>query len=410
MSAQPIAAIDRDDPLTPQHPYRRLLRGWTKAQVGLERALNEVVSYEQNPFYFHGAIPTFVFWMLILSGLGLLFYFKPTITEAYNSLRYMQTVPFGNAIRSSHRYSADAMMIALWLHMYRVYVTDRHREYRWQPWVTGVLLLLITYGVGITGYWLCGDQRAWGLVYQTRQVLATIPLAGPYLEYFLLGGREVSDFSLVRFIFLHIGGAMLIFWLLWMHLLRIRRPIMIVTFGIGAVVVGLILMVSGLVPASSQAAVLDPSIPPEAYHVGDWVYLPIYALASFGGPGLFLGLSGLFFVGLSVVPWLLHDSRRNIAHVVRDKCVGCQLCAIDCPYNAIKMVPVFNERKQKPDLLAVVYPPRCSECGVCVGSCDFDAIELGSMPYRALEELVKQAAPQRTPAPAAAPAVPAAGE
>lgn len=404
MSQQPISLVPRDDVLEPTHPYRRFLRRLTVAQVRAERWLNELVSYEQNPFYFHGALPTFVWWMLIFSGIGLLFYYKPTLSQAYESLEYLHDVPFGTAIRSSHRYAADAMLLAVWLHIFRVYVTDRHREYRIVPWLTGVALLALTYLAGISGYLLCGDVRSWGLLEQIRQVLAVVPGLGGWLERQLYAGAHISDFTLVRVLGVHIAAAMLIFWFLWMHLIRIRRPFLIVTVGIGAALIGLVLIVSGLFPASSQDSVGNVQLPPASYRLGDWLYLPGFLLVSLPGVGpfLFLGVAVLLFGGALVVPYLLRDTRRNIAHVVRDKCVGCQLCAIDCPYAAIQMVPVWNERKKKPDLLAVVYPPRCSECGVCVGSCDFDAVELGSMPYASLEQTVRDLAPKRTePSPAA---------
>lgn len=401
MSAQPIDHVERDDPLQPRHPYRRFLRSVSRAQVALERRVNELVSYEQNPFYFHGALPTFVFWMLIFSGLGLLFYYKATLSEAYGSLVYLDDVPFGTAIRSSHRYSADAMLLAIWLHIFRVYVTDRHREYRIVPWLTGVALLFLTYAAGISGYLLCGDTRSWGLVYHNLQALTAVPLIGDALARAFLGGSAISDYSLNRWLFFHVTSAMVIFWFLWMHLIRIRRPIMIVTIGLGAAVVGLILMVSGLFPAGSFEPVANPHLPPAGYRVGAWLYLFGYWVLSWGGPALFWLLVVGLFAGVTIVPYLLRDTRRNIAQVVRDKCVGCQLCAIDCPYAAIQMVPTWNERKKKPDLLAVVYAPRCSECGVCVGSCDFDAIELSSMPYRPLEELVRERAPRRDAAEAA---------
>ncbi len=397
MSLQPIDRVPRDDVLEPKHPYRRFLRRLTVGQVKAERWLNELVSYEQNPFYFHGALPTFVFWMLVFSGIGLLFYYKPTIAQAYESMEYFAEVPFGTAIRSSHRYSADAMLLAVWLHIFRVYVTDRHREYRIVPWLTGVALLSLTYTAGISGYLLVGDERSWGLFEHLRQVVAVVPVFGGWLERQVVAGTQVSDYTIVRFLFFHLVAAMAIFWFLWMHLLRIRRPFLLVTVGIGAAVVGLILMVSGLFPAHSYGPVANVQVPPESYRIGSWLYLPGFKLLGLGtfGAVLFWLVTLVLFGGLLVVPYVLRDTRRNIAHVVRDKCIGCQLCAIDCPYAAIQMVPVWNEAKRKPDLLAVVFPPRCSECGVCVGSCDFDAIEMSSMPYAPIEQLVRDQAPRR---------------
>lgn len=401
MSMQPIEAVQRDDLYEPRNPYRRFLRRLTVAQVKLERWLNELVSYEQNPAYFHGAVPTFVFWMLVFSGLGLLLYYKPTLTESYLSLNYLGTVPFGTAIRSSHRYTADAMLITIYLHIFRVYVTDRHREYRIIPWLTGVGLLILTYVAGISGYLLPGDERSWGLVYQLRHALAVWPVLGNWLDGAFIGGERISDYTMARFLFFHIGAAMTIFWFLWMHLVRIRRPFLIVTVGIGAAIVGILLMISGLFPATSYAAVANPHIPPATYPMGNWFYLPGLNLISTGpaGPTIFWILTLGYFALLVALPYFLRDTRSDIAMVVRDKCVGCQLCAVDCPYAAIQMVPVWNERKKKPDLLAVVYPPRCSECGVCVGSCDFDAIELGSLPYERIQDVVRELAPKREPEP-----------
>jgi len=60
-----------------------------------------------------------------------------------------------------------------------------------------------------------------------------------------------------------------------------------------------------------------------------------------------------------------------------DKCVGCKLCSIDCPYEAIYMTPRNDDSKFKE--LAIVIDDRCAECGLCVGSCNFDAIELPYM-------------------------------
>jgi len=398
MSAQPIEAVERDDVLQPKHPYRRLLRTLTTAQVKLERSVNELVSYEQNPFYFHGALPTFVFWMLILSGLGLLFYYKATLSESYLSMQYLDELPFGTAVRSSHRWSADFMLLAIYLHIFRVWITDRHREYRVVPWLTGVALLILTYIAGISGYLLVGDERSFGMTYAIRHAFEAWPVVGNWLAKQFIGGTVVTDYTMVRFLCFHLFSAMAIFWFIWMHLIRITRPFLIVTIGIGAALIGAILVISGLFPAGSYGAVADPHVPPVTYEIGNWLYLPSLWLLAKAGPLVFWAAVVGFFALLTAIPYFLRDTRRNVAQVVREKCVGCQLCAIDCPYAAIQMVPTWNERKKKPDLLAVVYTPRCSECGVCVGSCDFDAIELSSMPYNKLESIVKELAPNRPPA------------
>ncbi len=52
--------------------------------------------------------------------------------------------------------------------------------------------------------------------------------------------------------------------------------------------------------------------------------------------------------------------------VIKDKCVGCQLCIKVCPVDAIKMV----------DKKAVIDLDKCTLCGACVSSCKFDAIEI----------------------------------
>ncbi len=49
-----------------------------------------------------------------------------------------------------------------------------------------------------------------------------------------------------------------------------------------------------------------------------------------------------------------------------EKCTGCKLCEISCPYDAIKVV------KGK----AVLYEDKCFGCGVCVTRCRFGALEM----------------------------------
>jgi ferredoxin len=47
-------------------------------------------------------------------------------------------------------------------------------------------------------------------------------------------------------------------------------------------------------------------------------------------------------------------------------CTGCEQCSLDCPFDAIAMVPVTTNAAGR---AALVDPERCVSCGVCAGSC-----------------------------------------
>ena len=52
------------------------------------------------------------------------------------------------------------MVITVWLHMYRVFLTGSYKPPREFNWVVGVLLLVLTLLLSFTGYLLPWDQLA----------------------------------------------------------------------------------------------------------------------------------------------------------------------------------------------------------------------------------------------------------
>ena len=63
-------------------------------------------------------------------------------------------------LRELHRWAAHAMVIAVWLHMYRVFLTGSYKPPREFNWVVGVMLLVLTLLLSFTGYLLPWDQLA----------------------------------------------------------------------------------------------------------------------------------------------------------------------------------------------------------------------------------------------------------
>ncbi|NNF69861.1 MAG: hydrogenase iron-sulfur subunit, partial [Acidimicrobiia bacterium] len=90
-------------------------------------------------------------------------------------------------------------------------------------------------------------------------------------------------------------------------------------------------------------------------------------------PPLLSAAPWLTLVGLGVVvaaggliPWALRRGDPEPVAIDPDHCPGCELCVIDCPYDALVMEGE----------LAVVDPQACVACGICIGSCSFGAMAL----------------------------------
>jgi quinol-cytochrome oxidoreductase complex cytochrome b subunit len=364
--------------------YEGAIKELNKLLLVLENVTNMIVTNKYNPFYYHGALPQFYLWVLFLSGLLLFAYYIPTIDNAYDSQRLVNAwtsvqyitdkLPFGGIIRSIHRYSGDAMVIFIALHAIRVWFTDRYRQYRWVQWVTGIVLLIMVLFIGQTGYDLVWDERSLLLTRMTVSALEAVPFVGSALKGWFINGDTITNLTLSNYLFIHIGLSFTLLFVLWLHYVRMTRPVITPPPAINYILVAGILLVVFLFPINSgKMASLNSS--PTSFEM-DWFFLFPYAFMA-AVPMSVFWIGGLIisFVSL-VLPWLVRTVSPPVipAEVVIDKCTGCSLCYKDCPYQAIEMVPAPAGSRFK--LLATVKTARCSSCGVCVGACAFDAIDL----------------------------------
>lgn len=191
-----------------------------------------------------GGLSSFLFLLELVTGVLLMFYYRPVPEYAYEDMINLRaTVPFG-LVREVHRWGAHLMVITVWLHMLRVFVTGSYKPPREFNWVVGVVLLVLTMLLSFTGYLLPWDQLAmWAVTVGTNMVAAAplighegpgagvltvgnVPIVheGSDVRFALLGGTVVGPAALLRFYVLHcvaLPVIMIVF--MAIHFWRIRK-------------------------------------------------------------------------------------------------------------------------------------------------------------------------------------------
>jgi quinol-cytochrome oxidoreductase complex cytochrome b subunit len=172
-----------------------------------------------------GIISAILFGVLVWTGVLLMFYYVPSVERAYSTMKEIQfSVPLGQFTRNMHRWAAHAMVLAVILHMVRVFYTGAYKPPREFNWIVGVALLLLTLGASFTGYLLPWDQLAFWAITVGTNIAGYAPGAGPLMRQMLLGGQEVGQNALIRFYTLHIAVLpLLITLLVSLHMWRVRK-------------------------------------------------------------------------------------------------------------------------------------------------------------------------------------------
>jgi cytochrome b6 len=191
-----------------------------------------------------GGITFFLFLVETVTGVLLMFYYRPTLEHAYNDILSLRDVTTLGILRELHRWGAHAMVITIWLHMYRVFLTGSYKPPREFNWGVGVILLVLTLLLSFTGYLLPWDQLAiWAITVGSNMARATpfmgyegpgskllvvggveLIHSGSDARFLLLGGRFVGETTLLRFYVLHcVALPLAASLLIAIHFWRVRK-------------------------------------------------------------------------------------------------------------------------------------------------------------------------------------------
>jgi menaquinol-cytochrome c reductase cytochrome b subunit len=157
-----------------------------------------------NWFYTLGSATMFAFLSQAVTGVFLAMYYDPSPTRAYESARYITNDVFlGEFVRGMHKWGSSVMVILIFLHMGRTFFFGAYKYPRELNWIIGVVLVILTFLMSLTGYLLPFDQRSYWATIVAANINGTGPLVGPFLSDFLRGGPDFGATTLSRFYSIH---------------------------------------------------------------------------------------------------------------------------------------------------------------------------------------------------------------
>lgn len=184
---------------------------WLDQRLGLKAISDlahkkEVPLHRHSVWYYFGGMTLFLFSVQVVTGILLLLYYRPSAENAFESVQFIITeVQFGWLIRSVHSWSANLLILTLFIHMFSVYFMSAYRAPREITWVSGVLLLFICIAFGFSGYLLPWNKLAYFATKVGTEIAGVIPVIGRPMLRFLRGGDEVTGATLTRFFGFHVA-------------------------------------------------------------------------------------------------------------------------------------------------------------------------------------------------------------
>ncbi|MBI1744872.1 cytochrome bc complex cytochrome b subunit [Candidatus Acetothermia bacterium] len=175
--------------------------------------------YLRKPFpvhssFFLGEIALFSFIVLVLTGIFLALSYVPStelvkldgkdMPAAYASVVQNDHTPFGLIVRQVHHWAAHLMIVAILLHLLRIFFTGLYKKPRELNWVVGVLLLGLTVFAAFSGYLLPFDQFAVTATGIGYNIARSVPWVGPALANFIFAGKFPSTATIPRFYAYHV--------------------------------------------------------------------------------------------------------------------------------------------------------------------------------------------------------------
>ncbi|MEZ5377685.1 MAG: hydrogenase iron-sulfur subunit [Acidimicrobiales bacterium] len=349
----------------------RITESLERVSLKAERPVRSAVRSQRfNPLPHAGTISVVLLAVVIVTGLYLTLFYQFGFEASYRAVSRMEDHPIQRVARSIHRFASAGMVLTTVVHAWRIFVASRFSGPRSARWLTGLAALILVWLAGVTGYWLIWDARAQALTEAFNRIATATGAGSAFVVRSIVGPHAGGGSGVMLAIwFAHVGLTVAIGYFTWRHVRRSRLPWLpprhwSAAMIVALVIAGIALPVGMLDPADFSVAAVDVPLDPFVM----FLLPPLLSVSPWWVLAVLVAVLG----AAALVPRLFgHDT--PVVVIDDAACTGCDLCVIDCPYQALSLVEAEGSRRGS---IAVVDAAACVGCGICVGSCSFGAMEL----------------------------------
>ena len=197
---------------------------WADERLGLASLLKKNLRkvFPDHWSFLLGEIALYSFIILLLTGVFLTIWFKPSMAEIeyQGTYQLMRGLPMSEAfastlalsfdvrggllVRQIHHWAAMLFVASMTVHMLRIFFTGAFRKPRELNWLIGVGLFSLSLIEGFAGYSLPDDLLSGTGLRFVDGLIRSIPLIGTWAEFFIFNGEFPGDLVIARLYMVHI--------------------------------------------------------------------------------------------------------------------------------------------------------------------------------------------------------------
>nr|BBB87234.1 cytochrome b [Moniezia sp. MN-2015] len=179
-------------------------------------------SYSLNYYWCSGSMISIFMGLQVVTGVVLSFLYVADVCVSFSTVMGFSNDSFYTwCLRYWHMWGVNILFVLFFLHMSRaIYYSSYSKK---GVWNVGFVLYLLMMVEAFTGYILPWHQMSYWAATVLTSVVESLPVFGPVLYSYVVGGFGVTGVTLIRVFSVHVCVGFVILGLMFVHLFYLHK-------------------------------------------------------------------------------------------------------------------------------------------------------------------------------------------